>query len=302
MKFQKLKDKPDIVLYEVGMFEKSMDKLEPGVYEMDFMGMGIPTFRPIEEKESLIEFDNGIVKDIMREIQFFFEPRTKKAYEELKLTYKTGFILHGKHGTGKTCTAMLAMRKIAKQFNAICFDTDKLTLSSTIGIVQNLRKIQDNPIILFFDECDSTINAELDVFTKFTDGNTSLPGVVFLGCTNHLDKIPPKVRNRKSRIKKCFEIKSLPQQVYKQYLTQKLPNITKETVNEFCYKASEKSMTIDQFKNAIIEFRIFDLSIDKAISSAMEVYGKDEDDDSNKGGGGFFTFSMPTFFGGGRKK
>jgi hypothetical protein len=43
-------------------------------------------------------------------------------------------------------------------------------------------------------------------FLPFLDGNDSVEDLIFIGCTNYINKIPDRIKNRKSRIKECFSI------------------------------------------------------------------------------------------------
>jgi hypothetical protein len=304
MNFQKLKNKEDIILYESEMFDASYEKLPAGLYTLSDVGgmfKSVPSFALLSEGESLIEFNDGILAQIFYEIDQFFTDKTKAAYKEMDIVYKIGYILYGIPGTGKTCLATLAMRKLAEKYDAICLDATKTNIGFVKSTIKRLREFQQNPIVVFFDECDDHLAHHESYFLPFLDGNESVPGTIFLGCTNKINNISDRIKNRKSRIKKCFEIKSLPVAVYTQYLSTKLPKLDKKIIAEFAYKAEEKKLNIDQFKNAILDYKLYSLSLDDAIHSAMETYGKSksEDDENNKGGGwyGGFNVVFPKFLG-----
>lgn len=280
MSFQKIKGKEDIVIYKAQMFDKIYEQLPAGIYQLtDAGGMfeEIPYFKPVVNNESLVNFNNGILSDFISEVGLFFSERTIAAYTEMQITHKTGYILYGKPGTGKTCMCILAMKIMAEKYNAICIDATKTKLEFVKKVISQVREIQKSPIVLFFDECDEDLTDNENSFLPFLDGNESVPGLIFLGCTNYINRIPQRIKNRKSRIKKCFEIKSLPIEVFNQYITSKLPNLASKIASEFCYKASEGELTIDQFKNALIDYKLHDMTIDDAISSAKETYGNDDD-------------------------
>lgn len=275
LNFQKIKGENAIVLMKAQMFDKMYEQLPAGVYQLsDVGGMfeRIPCFKPIVNQESLIQFNNGVLAEFISEVDFFYSEKTVSAYAEMQLTHKTGYILYGAPGTGKTCMCFLAMKMLAEKYQAICVDATKTALPFIKGVIQQIREIQKNPIILFFDECDESLKQYESGFLPFLDGNESVSGLVFLGCTNYIDKIPERIKDRKSRIKKCFEIKSLPQEVFRQYITNKLPLLETKISAEFSYKACDSGLTIDQFKNALIDYKLNDSSIDDAIKSAKETY------------------------------
>lgn len=292
MSFQKIKGKEDIVLYKAQMFDKVYEQLPAGVYQLtDAGGMfeEVPYFKPVVSNESLVNFNSGILSDFISEVGLFFGEKTIAAYNEMQIVHKTGYILYGKPGTGKTCMCLLAMKILVEKYNAVCIDATKTKLQFVKKVIEQVREIQKSPIVLFFDECDEDLTENESSFLPFLDGNESVSGLIFLGCTNYIDRIPARIKNRKSRIKKCFEIKSLPQEVFNQYITSKLPNLAGKIASEFCYKACESELTIDQFKNALIDYKLYENTIDDAIAAAKETYGGDED----KPKPGYFTFTLP---------
>lgn len=280
MSFQKIKGKDDIVLYKAQMFDKVYEQLPAGIYQLtDAGGMfeEVPYFKPIASNESLVNFNNGVLSEFISEVDLFFSEKTISAYKEMQIAHKTGYILYGKPGTGKTCMCLLAMKILVEKYNAVCIDATKVKLDFVKKVLTQVREIQNSPIVLFFDECDEDLTKNEGSFLPFLDGNESISGLIFLGCTNYINKISERIKNRKSRIKKCFEIKHLPQEVFNQYIKSKLPNLSSKISSEFCYKACESELTIDQFKNALIDFRLHDNTIDDAISSSKETYGNDDD-------------------------
>lgn len=279
MNFQKIKNKPTIILSPAVEYDASYKELPAGVYQLhiakSMLGSIHIAFEPLTQSEPLIEFNDGALKDILTEVQAFFSPKTKAAFEEMQIMYKVGYILYGPAGTGKTCLATLALNNIAKKYNAICLDCTKAEISDVKAMIKTIREIQNNNIVLFFDECERDLKDHENSFLPFLDGNESVNGLIFIGCTNYLKKIPDRIKNRKSRIKKCFEITSLPAAIYKQYIKEKLPKLDEKTMQEFCFKAVEAGLTIDQFKNAILDYKLYGVKIDLAIEDAKKVYASE---------------------------
>lgn len=279
MNFHKLKSESKII-YQPEDIESSSKTLDPGIYllkdEGGMMSTKI-TLTPLEP-QNLIAFSEGTIKQFLKEVDYFLSPNTKEIYKELKMRHSTGFILFGKPGTGKTCLATLAMDELCKKYQAICIDITRCGIKLAKHLVRVIRQLQSNPIVLFSDECDNDIRLNEGHYLPFLDGNESVDDLIFLGCTNNIDRIPERIRHRKSRIKKCFEIKSLPIKVYQEYVEERLPNLEKSLFSELCFKAVENSLTIDQFKNTLLDYRLGNTNIDKAIELALETYKGDEEE------------------------
>lgn len=269
--FQKIKGKDQIILYPSDTFDETYQTLKPGVYKSYDAGgfmTTIPGFEPVKQGDKLVQFTSGLVSTVIDQVQKFFSEESKKAYEELKITHKMGLLFYGKQGTGKTCTCILIMKSLVEKYNAICLDCTGLRISFIKFVIRRLRDFQPNPIVIFVDECESAIDRDEHEYLTFLDGGDSVGNLVFMGCTNYFHRIPDRISKRKSRIKHLHNINSLPEGVYKEYLKDRLPNMDSKLVNEFTYHAMDKSLTIDQFKHAIIDYKIERIPIKKAIELA----------------------------------
>lgn len=249
-----------------------------GVYDLELKPVGmmqsVAQFRPIEQKDSLINFKGSIMERIVKKCDDFFSQRTIDIYKELKICHKMGVILHGVPGTGKTCCSMLVMMEIAKKYDAICIDITKMGFGIVKSVIKMIREHQNNPILIFSDEFDNVVrNYEYELL-PFMDGNDSVDGLIMLGCTNYIDKIPDRIKDRKSRVKHLFEIKKLPMAVYTEYITDRLPSLGKN-ISKFSYLAEEAGLTLDQVKNAMIDYKLEGVRMEVAIQSSKSVESLD---------------------------
>lgn len=276
MNFHKIKGEGDtIVLSPIGHLIDSNDVLVPGVYEalnVSKNPMEIQLgFNPLKEGDSLIKFSDGMAKKVLEKLDKFFSKEVKEKYKTLQLMHKMGVVISGKPGVGKTILARLIMAEAAIKYGAIGLDITGWGVEYFSFIIKSLRKYQESPIILFYDEFEE-IGGNNKLLT-FLDGAKSSDGVIFMGCTNFPKQIPKRIIDRKSRIKHVFNVTTLPSIVYKEYISKKLPGLEKEVLDEYVYKALEAELTIDQLKNSIIDYYIDGATIDKAIAAASKEIG-----------------------------
>lgn len=145
----------------------------------------------------------------------FFDKKIKQEINNLGYLHKLGILLHGKHGTAKTSIFNYYINKFIKENDAICFTfRNTVKINKLWDFIQDIRVIQDNPIIIFFDELDIFFNPRLldnyeNDFKLLLDGHLSIDNCLVFGCTNYFDKIPKTILERPSRIKHIFEVKGL---------------------------------------------------------------------------------------------
>lgn len=259
--FVKPKNQEAILLYQSkDNHENEWKYLAPGVYSIyiihRMMEENLHVFDPFKGPDNLTKFTSGIISDVIRDADNFFSPEVTNKYTEIGLNQTMGMLMYGPPGTGKTCTALLIMQELSKKYDAICMSMDRSDLKDALTLIKKVRAIQDNKIILFCDEWESEVNKYETAWLKFLDGSTSVKDLIFIGCTNYLDKIPDRFTKRRSRIKHLYEITTLPQEVYLDYIRSLLPTIKKEDLYKFGHYCSENQLVIDEVKHAFLDYYI----------------------------------------------
>lgn len=271
--FKKKKGDKKIYLVQED-FDSVSERLEPGIYNISDVGgmfSRVPAFEPVHTHDSLIRFKAGIIGKVIDDTNKFFSEETKRVYNEMKLSHKLGILFNGKPGVGKTCTCTLIMQELVKEKSAICLIGTAKRLFFVESIISDIRKYQSNPIVIFVDEVDSSIEYDETSYLTFLDGERSVDGLIFIGCTNYLDKIPERIKNRKSRIKYVYTINSLPDEIYREYVKDRIPSMDAKSVETFVHYASEEGLTIDQLKHALIDHRLEGTSIKKSIEEVIKI-------------------------------
>jgi SpoVK/Ycf46/Vps4 family AAA+-type ATPase len=276
--YLKVKSRDHIVLYQEGEVESRYEHLPAGVYHAMDVGGPFHTlvgFKPAKMMDKLIRFKTGIVGSVLDKADKFFSPETGEKYKLMGVARKIGMVFYGPPGTGKTATAMLIMIELVNKYGAICLDMTGKKIGFIRHTLREIRKIQNNPIVVFVDEVEGCLCHEENEYLTFLDGGESIDDFIFLGCTNFFEKIPKRIRQRRSRLKITEEIKSLPTEVYKEFIREKISGIREKEVTKIAFLAEEKGLTIDELKNSLIYYHIYDEDIEQAMEKAKN-YNKQE--------------------------
>jgi len=238
---------------------KSIDEFPTGIYTIKDVGGFFQTqilYTPFSLKEKYVDILDGTVGTAMKKLENFFSDDIKQKYEELGISHKTGLVIYGPPGTGKTVTSYIIMNKIVKKYNAIC-----LVVGSNIAITPLTKALEEikalkRPIVLFCDECESSLKGQEDFWLTLLDGHNSIPNFIFLGCTNYIKRIPKRMK-RPSRIEHLIEVTSIEESVANNYVNEKVPKLDKNIRAAMVHYALECHSTIDSFKNAVKEYYIY---------------------------------------------
>lgn len=266
-----------IVMDDSYSIDFKKNELPSGVYTLTIVGNPMmekikPAFKELELPTNLIKFKSGVFHTVLSTVDEFFSPETIKRYRDMNILHKMGIALYGPPGTGKTSLSYMILTDLQKKYNAICVEITNSDINYAVSVLSEVRRIQKNPIVVFCDEWDLRVARSTNWLT-FLDGSMSIDGCVFIGCTNYMEKIPKTISYRRSRIKEIIEVKALPVEVYKDYISTTVATLSPAEVTKIAYYAEDAGLTIDELKNCLIDYYILGMPIEKSIASVRKFAG-----------------------------
>lgn len=188
---------------------KSQSTLDPGEYSLDWDYQNRkPIFFKLDEGEEIeykISKEHELLNTVLKS---FFDKKVVDKFKRIGIYNKIGILLHGKEGTGKTSLVKHYCRRLSKEQGAICITMlcNNIDFQNSIDFVKKIRTVQNNPIILVFEEFEMFLGSNLGKMKLLLDGMLSIENSIVFGNTNEIDQIPPALKDRKSRFKYVLEI------------------------------------------------------------------------------------------------
>lgn len=151
-------------------------------------------------------YDKRVLSMVDCHLEKFIE--NEQLYTRIGDTYKTGILLHGKPGTGKSCIA----KYIANKLNATVV-TVKPDSSGAIIIPSYSEYVKDEMMVILMEEIDrcvmrsdynystnkvtyTTDERFISMLLQFMDGIVTPNKCVFVATTNNYDKLPEALVRR----------------------------------------------------------------------------------------------------------
>ena len=163
-------------------FKKEIDKIKVFISSCDggyFEGLGSRPKRSIET----IYIPKKQKDDLLKDINDFLDPNTKKLYNELGIPYKRTYLFEGEMGSGKTSLISAVASTIGYNLAIVSF-TPKMTEVQLMKMMRNFNNDQgkDDNVIIVLEDLDC-------LFNERKTHDSALNSMSFSGILNVLDGI-----------------------------------------------------------------------------------------------------------------
>lgn len=246
-------------------------KLPRGIYRISADMTGNPYAIPVSTMtDNLMDLPNTATEAVLKELTKFWEGSSKNRFDKFGLIYKRGILLHGKPGTGKTCTIAKVMEKVVQEGGVVFFQPSPQLLRE---YVMRLRELEPElRVLVVWEEFDARLEEGEEAYLSLLDGEDQLENVVYLATTNYIKDIPPRMKNRPSRFASVIEVGFPNEEVRRIYLQ----NMTQgEPIDLDAWVKQSEGFTLDHLKDLIVSVLVFEIPLAESIEKLKSM---DEDE------------------------
>ena len=179
-------------------------------------------------------------EDTKKHLKSFVENflSSKDFYQSNKIPWKTGILLFGSPGNGKSSI----IKTIISNYNfkpvTISASTDEAGVREAFSYAE-----EQSPSLLYFEDLDSLLerNIDLSSFLNLMDGMASRNGILVIATANDIFKLKPSITDRPSRFDRKIEICLPDQKMAYIYLSRWFGKMTSVTKLKSLAKLAEQN-------------------------------------------------------------
>lgn len=261
--------------------------LPPGLHHATTDPYDRPQFNHVPLREELaFEFDDSIMKTVMDAIRVFHSRADR--YKKMGIAHRMGILMHGKQGTGKSVIGRLLVQLAAEKGGYGIVVGDLVDYQTAMGALNEMHP--SVPTIALLEDIDELIERRGEhMLLQILDGvEETRAGLVFVATTNHLEKLPPRIRQRPGRFDLVIEVGPPDARIRETYVKKLTEKFDNPPVKEIV--AASNDMTFAEIRAVAIGVMVFEKA-PTAAGEEVRRLGKleageeeDEDEDETKSG------------------
>jgi len=196
--------------------------------------------------DDILRFEDSRYTKILQEIDNFWT--LKDDFKKYGFTHKRGVLLYGQPGSGKSALLKLAMEDMVSKGNIVFITREAHDLVEALKVVREVEP--ERKILVIMEDIDEIVKYGEHAILELFDGDAQTNNVLFLGTTNYIDRLPPRIL-RASRFDRKIEIGNPPTTGRYAYLKAKLKEHQDEKrIMELAEKT--KDFTFAQLREFIV--------------------------------------------------
>lgn len=220
---------------------------------------------------NLIDVDQPEVAYINQVIDHFCSKKIQ--FAELKIAYKTGILMYGVPGGGKTSVITKLIQKVCKM-DAVCFVMNNIQdVYSFNSFYKNIyRNIEPDRLIMnIFEDIDGMAGEGETTLINVLDGIGDCNNVINIATTNYTERLSERIINRPGRFDRRVEIKSPSYENRAKYLNLRLPMKFRHNIDlEYWVKETE-NFTLAQLNEVVKSVLLLDEDFDDIVKKIREM-------------------------------
>lgn len=235
--------------------------IKPGAYKLQFLRLeNTYNFVATDLTESFPrKLDSQVYRDVFDYINRFLKPSSIEKYKKWNMPHRTGILLHGKPGTGKTCLVKTLVQSLTDQGFICLIDPPPAMVLNPLTHLRAVTK-QSTPIIVIWEELETILEDNEPEILDLLDGLIQIQDIIVVATTNYIDKIPDRIKKRPSRFAMVREISAPVIDERIEYISLYLTD--KGQILEIADKT--EGFVLDQIKHILISMECLELSFEQA--------------------------------------